>query len=568
MKNKLLYFALLLFSNSIHAQDCKGSFAHEYLHANTIGAKIYSGGQLFNESGFIPNPAADSSGPSTIYVASLWLGGFDQGLNIRLFAPTYSSNGGGPFAGPLNDTGFADSLSCSNWDQLFKISGARVREFLQALPGFAGNAALAIQQFPEIMGWPAKDNSYFAGIQGFDLPPGKTLAPFFDQDGDAVYNPMVGDYPVVQLANTPPFVPAEWVWSVYNSVGAANQTTFTFPVELQLSAWAFNCADQPALNNTIFTAHKVLFSGTEALDSCLVGMFADMDIGCPEDDYIGCGPDLNAFFAYNQDDLDGDIGFGCSEQDFYAPFGGAAPVQSVTYLNWSMDKFNYFNSVSYGNPPATTTDPSTPAEHYNYLTGHWRDGRPLTWGGSGYSVNGGVATNFAVPGDPSDPNAWSMCREMLTKGDRRGLGTHYLGTVQPGMLKEFVTAWSYHPNPNLPCGLGTTYTDIAEVRSIHTAGFATVCSPLTAAQEPNADLPTVELFPNPVGQLLYLRFGTRSPLAVRLFDLNGRLLYSASDVSGEQISLPVHTLADGLYTLECLFGQRTILRKVVIQHSR
>ena len=155
-------------------------------------------------------------------------------------------------------------------------------------------------QYPSIAGWPARDNPFFAGIYGFDLPTNaqQGLAPFYDKNGDAVYNPLDGDYPAVFQQGKPPFVPAQMAWTVFNDVGFGNPGTpagaIALQMETQLLAWVFNCTDQPVLNNTVFTSHKTIYHGTEALDSTAIALFTDFDLGCYLDDYQGCNPATDA----------------------------------------------------------------------------------------------------------------------------------------------------------------------------------------------------------------------------------------------------------------------------------
>ncbi|MFN0033561.1 MAG: T9SS type A sorting domain-containing protein, partial [Saprospiraceae bacterium] len=424
--------------------------------------------------------------------------------------------------------------------------------------------AQAIAQFPSIMGWPAQNNPYFSSIWGFDLPATPTpLAPYAGMDNDFVYNPLNGDFPVVQLRGIPSFVPAEIIWCVFNDNGGphANSNGKPLKVEIQLTVWAFNCPDQHLMNNTLFTSHKIINRATEITDSTFLGIWTDVDLGCYLDDYVGSNPSLNTMYAYNQDAVDGQPGSTCQG---VPTFANVAPAQSVTFLNHPLDKFVAYNNSGSG-IPAGTTGPIAPAEYYNYLTGSWRDGTPLTYGGSGYNpANPGAApVSHSFPEPPNDPNGWSMCTAGLPFGDRIMIGTTNLGQLLPGQIEELVTAWAFHPNPSLPCGIGTTLSDVAAIQALYDGGFKSVCSPISKAPELPAD--SLDLFPNPTAGTAILRYGKLTPLSLRAFDAAGRLvLERTKGFEKEETKIETAALASGIYTLYIVTELGTATKKLAV----
>ena len=56
---------------------------------------------------------------------------------------------------------------------------------------------------------------------------------------------------------------------------------------------------------------------------------------------------------------------------------------SLVQTELGMSTFMYYNNPSGGgNPNSNTTDPTNAGEFYNYITGKWKDGTPLTVGGT------------------------------------------------------------------------------------------------------------------------------------------------------------------------------------------
>ncbi len=361
------------------AQECGLPLSSIDIQGNNIKARILNGGDLFTDLAngqFIPNPNGTNS-PTTIFSAGLWMGGVSASGDLSLATVDYRSSERGDYsAGPLDTNGVTAASTCSNWDRMFRVTGSEIAAFKAALPL---TQAQAIAQFPSIMQWPGDYNPHFSDITGFDLPSNPSgLAPFFDKDSNGNYNPLDGDYPVVRLNGHAPFVPAEIVWCVFNDQkGGAPHTSSggrAFNTEIQLTVWAMQSTTHPVLNNTVFTSHKTIYRGTDTLNSNYIGLWVDLDLGCYADDYIGCNPELNSFFVYNQDSQDGQPGNSC----FGDPtFAGIPPVQSVTFLGQSMDKFMYMGGITPG-----LADPTTGAQFYNFMTGAWGDGTPLTEGGS------------------------------------------------------------------------------------------------------------------------------------------------------------------------------------------
>lgn len=564
MKNLLLSIGLSLASSFAYAQTCNSPQSQIDIHGNNIQARILNGGDLFTDlssAQFFPNPdPIAQENPATIFAAGIWLGGVDPGANLKLATVDYRGDGKFDYtAGPLNPDGITDPFTCANWDRHFMVTGDQIAAFRVALPL---TPAELKTQFLGIAGWPGRGNPYFASVWGFDLPfTNQELAPFFDANLDGQYDPLDGDYPAVLLVGHEPFVPAEIIWCVFNDESGGqphfNSNGKPIQAEIQLTVWAFNCPDKPVLNNTIFTSHKIINRAFDVLDSTHVGIWVDVDLGCPSDDFAGCNPDLNTMYAYNQDAVDGQPGNTCQGT---RTFPDAAPVQSITFLNHPMSKFIIPSNASVGNPPPGTTDPVTPGEIYNYMTGSWRDGAPLTYGGNGYG--GSTPTDYIFPSDPSDPNGWSMCTANLAFGDQRMLGSTKIGQLAPGQKEEVTLAWAFHPNPSLPCGLGTAFSDVTALHSYFDNDFAGVCSPLKAPELP-AD--SLKLFPNPTSDIALLHYGALIPLSLRAYDAAGRLvLEKRNGFEKEETKIQTANLAAGVYTLQIVTGQGTAIKKLTV----
>jgi hypothetical protein len=385
MKNQLKFIFILTlffsFGKNNFAQDCGVPNAFKTLEGNNISAAILIDGTLFwdrNNAGFRitsqPNPQT-----ATIFVEGLWMGGFDHDGNLRLAAGQYTTGTSNDFAaGPiLNDNGKI-SFDCENYDQLWEVYDYEIQQHISdsADDGIINNL------IPNIYAYPAQQNPFFESIHGFSLPnTSHGLAPFFDNNNDGTYNPTDGDYPLPESVH-PNSIPSHLVWGIFNDAGVIHSQSGGNPLnaEIHQTIWSFNCADNEILNNTVFTSHKIINKDSSPLDSMYVGFWTDMDVGCFIDDYLGCIPEMNTYYGYNEDAIDGLDGSGCPNE--IPTFEDNPPVQAVTILNQKMNNFIYYWDNPVGVEPVT--QPNIPMEFYTYLT-EWfpaNGGQPLTYVGA------------------------------------------------------------------------------------------------------------------------------------------------------------------------------------------
>ena len=530
------------------------------LDINNIKARISNSGDLFTngqDAKYTYTPAGEVG---SIFAASLWMGGVDPAGNLKLAAMSYRvANKTEYAAGPLNaTTGATDASTCSNWDRMFGTTKIRIDSFLGNLPAFVANPQSAMDQFPDIMGWPAIGNPHFSGIFNFTLPANQGLAPFVDTDLDGIYNPLSGDFPAVELQGKAPFVPDQILWCVFNDSGTAHLLSGGSPIgmEIQLTSWAFDTLSGVPFSNTVFTSHKTIYRGLYELSDFYIGVWTDFDLGCYSDDYIGCTPAANTFFVYNQDAVDGQSGSNCNG---IPTFGTEIPVQTATFLNTSMDKFIAYNSPDVGLPNVATTDPTLTVEYNNYLTGRWRDGLPLTVGGNGYDPSSSIPADFIFPDDPSNPAGWSMCTANLPVGDRRTVASHKIGALNPGAVSELTMAWTLHPNIQGPCNLGNALQEVTEIQNAYENSFGGISGVFSPVH-----LSPVKVIPNPANDAAILDYGALKVTAIRCFDMQGGLIFSESNPNAGVQRIATAAWPAGHYAVQLVTGSGIVPVRIVV----
>lgn len=457
-------FSLLFFPFFLLAQTPPGCplapaihlFHPNNLRLNSVAAIGKSGDylQASLESGF---PALNEV-PAGQYAHTMWVGGVDPGGNLRLAGSVFTGENFDIYLpGPLDLGGSADPLDCSRWNRVWTVTRLEIN-LHQA--DFADNGQID-NPLPNIVGWPGRGNPNFETLYGFSLPDRPVLAPFIDYNNDGIYNAYDGDYPHPATLSTS-VTPAEMAWVIFNS----SPTSLLF--EYQNTFWALACDDNDLLNNTIFQTVSLRNAGTERIDSLYVGLLQDPELGSFEDDFIGTSTALNSVFVYNRDNFDGPASMN--------NFGENPPAFALTLLNQPLDNTTYYSSL-FVDPPVGLTPPSTFGEYYNYLTGHLRDGTPMTVGGDGYQ-SGGPTTRFFFDGDPNDPGSWALINENLVYLDYRTLANAKIGSLEPGQSASLDYAYSLHRGSGLDHlqNVELMFQRLAELQAAYFSEFTNVCA--------------------------------------------------------------------------------------------
>ena len=92
------------------------------------------------------------SNKNSMFAGALWIGGVDDGGNLKVAAMTYRQGGNDFWTGPLDETtATIDEQTCVEWDKHFKMTRAEVEDH-KARQGIDPT-----YQIPQsIEEWPAK----------------------------------------------------------------------------------------------------------------------------------------------------------------------------------------------------------------------------------------------------------------------------------------------------------------------------------------------------------------------------------------------------------------------------
>ncbi|MAU36911.1 MAG: hypothetical protein CMD14_06015 [Flavobacteriales bacterium] len=434
--------------NSRVAAGCSPSTSQTDLDVNNVRTIIMGGGDMWWNLSDARYEIPKDGNKHSMFAGALWIGGVDDGGQLKVAAMTYRQGGNDFWPGPLNITNATISADeCSNWDQHFKLERSDVEEYVAR---FNVDPTYVVPQ--SILSWPAH------GINNIPSP-GQDyyLAPFFDANGNGEYEPSDGDYPDYNItgSNTDAklFGDQTLFW-IFNDKGNIHTETEAEPLGLEIHAQAFGFAADNEVNDMTFYNYKIINRSTLPLNDTYFGQWVDPDLGYYLDDYVGCDVSLGLGFCYNGDAEDeGAAGYGFNPPaigvDFFqgpiADAGDGIDNDRDGVIDEPNEQIIMSKFVYYNNDFTVTGNPENGTDIYNYLRGIWKDNVPMTYGGDGHGSGTGSTTNlcnFMFPGtsDADFPGQeWTEVTAGNVPADRRFLQSAGPFTLEPGAVNTITT---------------------------------------------------------------------------------------------------------------------------------
>ena len=572
MRNVPLYFLLLCFLKTELSAQAPATDSI-WLEAKNLRICLRADGSLYSGSpgGAVQYRHQTLLGEKWVNVvqdAGLWFGGIDPAGNLKLSVQSFEPRATDFLAGLPNLP-----ESARFWQVSFDDVARHVLDYSED--------AIINEPIEAIFAWPGRGNRFFREYNGFDLPAGfyANNNAFFDRNYNSIYEPDKGEYPISSRFKGyyGLYYPEQITAFFFHTDDFTLETAYSgFPVSGIGFAYTYDCQDDPVFKNSVFFSWTWQHTGPERSDSCQIGLFLNSDIGNPNDDYQGSR--WNAYFAYNADSL------------YDARFGLQPPVLSLCTVHSPLDTFGYpaqLRVMPIGKPYAD--DPSNPPsisfpeksnEYYNYLTGAWRDGQPLTKGGTGYNLGGEFAPS-AFPGNPYKPGIWSEVNAKNKRGDRRAVLSWDYQTLLPGSLQQLIYFLTVHPAP------GNSKTQFEKFNDIFFTldNISTWMDGLPYVFGPAPNCPSlpgpifsnflIRCYPNPVSDVLNIQFEGGSPTLMRLYDVHQRIVGEIKPYlpfefwsTGNPAQLSVRHLPSGVYYLEVgsRYSIHTSVQKIIVLH--
>jgi hypothetical protein len=560
---KKINFLLLVLAMLCHTNnDAQG--VSQTIGGGNMLAKVSNKGTLIDSIlVFDPNTSLTTT---ALKDYSIWLGGVEGAGHLLLTLQSKDSSRNDFWVGFRNRPGS---------DKVWKVTDDELK---QHLADFEFDQVVD-NPIPSIFSWPAMGNQFSPALNGFSTD-GLTEeqgAPFLDRNFNKIYEPHLGEFPDEDFRELAIEGKTNYSELVFMPFCSKPTDAVTFrrrtPVNGNMLLVSYHCEESFFLSNTLFGRLQFNYENDFWMDSLSLGLFMDTNSGNGNNDFIGSDIDRGVFYCYDGDTLDTAFngqspmfGFECSNiiSDFLIPWQPWVLPIGMMPMRIAQD---------------STIDPrllfpEQPAEIYNYLTGAWRDGTPLTSGGDGLNDGSINFVDSAFPGILNSPNQWSEISAQNTPGERAMLVRYKLGQY-PACTNKCRSDRINFTFYNVPSGSTPTAQKI-KMDSLHkwaSAFFsyhgASILGPqvpclLTSnTNNPISDNPQVKAYPNPVKDILHLDFGAITPNWVSLLNITSRHVRNVKP-SAPVFDMDVSGLPIGVYLLHWRDEMRVGSRVVVV----
>lgn len=529
-----------------------------YLDGNNVKALILNRNDMFWDvtgNGSAKYEVPKNSGKNCNFASSLWIGGLDAGNQLHFAGMTYRQNGVDFWPGPLDTlTGNTTQSISTSFNRVWKINQSDINALITNSTTTA-----------DILSWPANGNM----AAGYSIK----LAPYADVNGDGVYDPNNGEYPIIKGD--------QMIYYVVNDKLGLHGETGGLPlgVEMQVSAYVYNCpavlSAYPVLNNTTFYNYKIINRSNTQYNNVYISVWSDVDLGNYNDDHIGCDPSLNIGYAYNANPTDPAYGAHppiLSYQMLRGPI--ADPNDGIDNDRDGMidepgeqaifNNFMFYNN-NIGSQVPATTNPTVTNDYYNFVQSTWKNGLPLRADSAGYIVSSTVSTTpYAYPGNPQTNVGWTEFTRNNPAGDRRFIISNGPFTLKPNAVVEidYSILTTFDSTAGGYKNVAKMKTENASINTFFNLANKPNCQS-TIGIKKNEVLPnTVSVWPNPANDVLFV--SSDIPLSATASIINGigQTLHSEK-MNGTSAKINLKDLPAGVYLLEIKSDDTRTLKKFV-----
>ena len=529
-----------------------------------------------------------NSTKSTLFCSALWIGGKDQAGNIHVAADRYKGRGADFFAGPVSDSMWYTMNYDHQWNTIWKLRKTDI-DYHRSHYWTGGYVPI-----PAIATWPGNGDPAKGQLS--------QLAPYHDENNNGVYDPLLGEYPVIKGD--------ECLFFVFNDDKARHTETGgrKFGLEIQGMAYAFDCSSDSALNTATFLHYEIINRSDTVYDSTSFGLFVDMDLGYSWDDRVGCDVGRGAFFTYNGRKIDGN--------GLPGDYGAFPPVQAAVILggptvdpdnadNQAYDPILHTNcneainglnfgdgitdnerfgmtgvSYTYNCSSGPTCDPNFAPEYFDYLNCrntvmHWKYGAapvnctfvfpglsdPCNWGTNGIQPAG------YMTGAGGSGLIWTDTTYSYPPDDWRGFMISGPFHFEPGARHQLDVAFVFARNytdSSATAAFPILNTYIDSIRSYFIHDYTPCGSGFSAIAETKHPEDKIQIYPNPARQTITISYNTlNTAAAFDISDIRGSKVMEGVVQGSTPKTLDISCLENGVYIVS-VYDQRVLLQKKVV----
>ncbi|MCD6366149.1 MAG: T9SS type A sorting domain-containing protein, partial [Bacteroidales bacterium] len=459
------------------------------------------------------------SGINVINCNNLWIAGLDDNEQLHVSADKCCSNTVCFTPGPFADT--YDSIFYDKYNRVWKVNKSEITYHINHWNDLG-------YTMPEVIeNWPGNGN-----MANGEAP---VLAPYIDANGNSIYDPQNGDYPYI--------LGDQAIYTILNDDAVLDSTLCVSPVGIELHVLVYAFQDTGVINNTFLIHFDIIKHSSNNYHNVLLGLNSDFDIGNAFDDYVGCDTTQNLYFGYNGDSLD-------------EKYGTHPPAVGALFLNKQLYSFMYYNFSS----NIFDRDPKNGFDYYNYMNAIWRDSIHLSHHGNGHdTLSFTDSCNFAYP----EFSNWTEVTENDTAGDRRSVGSTFIGNLNSCTTFDIAYVWS-HDTINSDNSVGLLLSQVSGVQQFYNQlNIDTSCNYLTiynSINNPYSKIEYFNIFPNPATDIVTVKTNLKD-YTLSVYSQLGQKVFEQKNI--EQID--VSSLNAGIYLIQIVSGNKTDWRKLVVE---
>jgi hypothetical protein len=354
------------------------------------------------------------------------------------------------------------------------------------------------------------------------------IAPFVDLNSNDMYEPMLGEYPLIKGDQA--------VYAITHTesyIENVSQDHLPLPFDLHIMHYQYDGELYPSLKNVIFVNYQYINRSENIFTDLRFGQFIDPDIGYPFDDLVGCDSTISLIYGYNSVDTD-------SMYESEYDFNGTLPAVGLKFLNEPLR--SHVSERIWSS-----------AQQLDDLLFGTQSGLPF--------MDLGYPTNFQFPGGDF--------QDVVTGGlgtDRRSVGATGPFTLGPGDTLCMDLAFIY-----ARAASGGAYASVEALKlradSVQAAYevFNTGCTsyPSMVGMTERLVAPTLQVYPNPSLGLVTVQ-SDEPQHELSVLDMQGRVLMQLQPQRA-QVVLDLRGLSDGTYLLRTVSAGGTAVRTLVLE---
>jgi hypothetical protein len=242
------------------------------------------------------------------------------------------------------------------------------------------------------------------------------------------------------------------------------------------------------------------------------------------------------------------------------------------------ERLGLTGSISYSNSSNPVSGfPQSALHFYNYMRSIWKNGQPMTHGGTG--LTGDVGAQYMYPGvsDPlhlstagSEQPEWSELTAGNASGDRMMLASSGPFNLEPNSDNQQLSlAFVFADGDELEDELQTVFESrLTEVKQLWNDELNDCVIDAVIVSVPEQTVQELQVFPNPTADRIRIT-GLRGneQMDVRVYNATGALVMSTVLKPGSP-ELNLSGLSDGLYALVIQGGNSRYTSQVAVFHGR